>query len=34
MSVDNKLTMSQQCVLPAKKANGILGFITQIITRR
>ncbi|GAB0183197.1 mitochondrial enolase superfamily member 1 [Grus japonensis] len=29
--VDNKLSMSQQCVLVAKKANGILGYIKKSV---
>ncbi|GAB0209524.1 mitochondrial enolase superfamily member 1 [Grus japonensis] len=32
--VDNKLTMSQQCVLVAKKANGILGCIKKSVASR
>ncbi|RMC22310.1 hypothetical protein DUI87_00622 [Hirundo rustica rustica] len=32
--VDNKLSMSQQCLLGAKKANGILGCITKSIACR
>jgi len=32
--VDNRLTMSQQCALAAKKANGILGFIKKSVTSR
>jgi len=32
--VDNRLTMSQQCVLAAKKANGILGYIKKGVTSR
>ncbi|KFV72086.1 hypothetical protein N308_05504, partial [Struthio camelus australis] len=32
--VDNKLTMSQQCALGAKKAKGILGCIRQSVASR
>ena len=32
--VDNKLSMSQQCVLLAKKANGILGCIQKSVASR
>ncbi|GAB0209939.1 mitochondrial enolase superfamily member 1 [Grus japonensis] len=32
--VDNKLSMSQQCALVAKKANGILGGIKKIVASR
>ncbi|GAB0188180.1 mitochondrial enolase superfamily member 1 [Grus japonensis] len=32
--VDNKLSMSQQCALVGKKANGILGCIKKSVARR
>ena len=32
--VDNRLAMSQQCALVAKKANGILGFINKSTASR
>ena len=32
--VDNKLTMSPQCALVVKKANGILGCIKRIVASR
>jgi len=32
--VDDRLTMSQQCALAAKKANGILGWIRKSVARR
>ena len=32
--VDNRLTMSQQCAIVAKKVNNILGFIEKRMTSR
>jgi len=32
--VDDRLTMSQQCALAAKKANGILGFFKKSVASR
>jgi len=32
--MDDRLTMSQQCVLVAKKANGILGYIKKSVGSR
>ncbi|PKU34274.1 rna-directed dna polymerase from mobile element jockey-like [Limosa lapponica baueri] len=32
--VDNRMTMSQQCALVAKKANGVLGCITKSVASR
>jgi len=34
MLVDDKLTMSQQCTLVSKKANGILGYIKKSVASR
>ena len=32
--LDNRLAMSQQCALVAKKANGIMGIIKKIMANR
>ena len=32
--MDNRVTMSQQCALAAKKANGILGYIKRSVASR
>jgi len=32
--VDDRLTMSQQCALPAKKANGLLGCVKRSVPSR
>ena len=34
VTVKNKLNMSQQCALAAKKANSILGYVSRIVTSR
>lgn len=31
--VDTKLTMNQHCVLSAKRANGVLGYISSVASR-
>jgi len=33
-NLDDKLTMSQQCALAAKKANGILGCLKKSVASR
>jgi len=32
--VDDRITMSQQCALVAKKANGLLGYIKKSVASR